>query len=210
MERKEILKKIVSIDNELSTARNILKSIKETDYVLFPAVYESLTLTAAMKAEKTACNFRHLIYSTLNVTKRDLMKKTAAVHETDINYIDGIFTVTLPALLPKKKKSNKSEFITDPLYFALDEYFTKNNMEIFKECVVVFEYIYDKNTPSRRICDYDNIEIKPVLDAVSAFAMTDDGGKLCDIFHTAKLGEKDCTKISVMTKNKFCERFAKR
>jgi len=146
----------------------------------------------------------------MNITKREVMKKVAGVHEIDINCLDGIFAVALPALLPKKKKSNRFELITDPLYFALDEYFKKNNMEIYGECVVVFEHIYNKNTPSRRICDYDNIEIKPVLDVVSAFTMTDDGGRLCDVFHTTGYAEKDCTKISVMTKNKFCEWIAKR
>ena len=209
MERKEILKKISGIQSELSAVNNIMKSI-ETAGLMFPEIYESLTVEAAMKTEKTACRLRHLIYAELNITKREVMKKTAVVHGIEINYAEGIFTVTFPALLPKKKKQSNSEFITDPLYFALEEYFNNNNFELFVGCVVVFEHIYCKDTPSRRIRDYDNIELKPVLDTVSAFVMTDDGGRFCDVFHTTKYAEKNCAKISVMTKNKFTEWLAER
>jgi hypothetical protein len=205
MERKELLKKISGIETELLAVQNMLVAIGSVSRELFPEYYESLTVEAAVKMEKITCNIRHLVYATLNITKRKLMKKAAGVHEIEINYSETIFTVTLPALLPKKKKPSNSEFITDPLYIALEEYFIANDVEIFGECVVAFEHIYDENTPSRRICDYDNLELKSVLDTVSAFVMTDDGGKYCDVFHMTGYAGKDCTKISVMTKNKFKE-----
>ena len=77
------------------------------------------------------------------------------------------------------------------------------------ECVVAFEHIYDKNLPQRRVCDYDNLELKPVLDTVAAFIMIDDSGKFCDVFHATRYAENDCTKITVMSKNKFREWVAK-
>jgi hypothetical protein len=152
---------------------------------LFPALYQSLTVEAALETEKTACRIRHLIYSSAGIPQRELMKKVADVHGIDIKYDGGIFTATLPALLPKKKKAYNFEFITDPLHFALEEFFESENTVKFEKCTVVFEHIYDSKTPSRRICDYDNIEVKPVLDTVSAFVMTDDGGRFCDVFHTS-------------------------
>ena len=204
MEKNVILTKIADIHIDILAVSNIMKSIA-TAGLAFPLVYESLAIEAAMKMEKIACKSRHLIYSSSTIPKRELMKKTADIHEIKINHNKEIFTVTLPALLPKKKNISNSEFIRDPLRFALEEYFQTNDMETFAECVVVFEHIYNESAPSRRICDYDNIELKPVLDTVSAFAMTDDGGKYCDVYHTAKHAENDSTKISVMTKNKFLE-----
>lgn len=210
MERKKILEQTADIDAELALLRGMLKTIEATDFTAHPSVYESLTVAAAMKAEKTACNLRHLIYAATNVTKRELMKKVADVHGIDINYEDEIFTVMLPVLLQKKKRGQSSEFISDPLHFALEEFFEANSIEIFVECAVVFEHIYDGNRPGRRVCDYDNLELKPILDTVSAFVMTDDSGKFCDVFHTTGYADSDRTKISVMAKNKFWEWVSKR
>ena len=33
--------------------------------------------------------------------------------------------------------------------------------------------------------------------------MTDDCGLLCDAYNTAVLGERDCTRISIMAKDRF-------
>lgn len=53
------------------------------------------------------------------------------------------------------------------------------------------------------IRDYDNLEEKQLLDVLSTFVMADDTGLLCDAYNTAALGEKDCTRISVMEKKRF-------
>jgi len=204
MEKEQILQKILKVHSEIAAAGVVVRSL-ETQGMRNSLSYSNLIIETAIKMEKAACNIRHLIYATMNTPKRELMKKIADVHEIEINYAEGIFTVTFPALLPNKKKPSNSEFICDPLHFALDEYFKTNSMEIFGECVVAFEHIYDEAFPSRRICDYDNLELKSVLDTVSAFVMTDDGGKYCDVFHTTGYAGKDYTRISVMTKNKFKE-----
>jgi hypothetical protein len=209
MEQEKIMQKISSIENEIVKISRILSTIKELDLSAADAAYESFASKAAMKSEKITCGLRHLIYATTNITKPELMKKAAGVHEIDIKYNDGIFSVTFPALLLRKEKKLSNEFIIDPLYYALDEYFSARTIEKFGECVVVFEHIYDMSSPKRRVRDYDNLELKAVLDTVSAFAMTDDGGKFCEVFHTTGYAENDCTKISVMTKNMFREWLAK-
>lgn len=205
MEQEKIINRITGIENELGKTSRILGTIAELDFSAANAVYESFVTKAALKAEKTAWSLRHLIYASTNITKPELMKKVSDVHGIDINCSSGIFTVTLPALLPKKEKKLSNEFIIDPLYCALDEYFNTRTMEKFGECVAAFEHIYDKAAPQRRFCDYDNLELKAVLDTVSAFVMIDDSSKYCDVYHTAGYGKKDCTKMSVMEKNRFAE-----
>ena len=73
----------------------------------------------------------------------------------------------------------------------------------FSDCVVCFTQVYDQCLPTRRIRDYDNLEEKQLLDVLSTFVMADDTGLLCDAYNTAALGEKDCTRISVMEKKRF-------
>ena len=181
MEQEEIIKKISGIENDLTKIKRIIDTIKELDMSAAASAYESFTAKAAMKAEKITCDLRHLIYATTNISVTELMKKAADVHGIDIKYHDGIFNVTLPALLLKKVSKLSNEFMIQPLYFALDKYFEKNVLEKYGECVVAFEHIYNESTPSRQFCDYDNLELKAVLDTVASFVMIDDSSKYCDI-----------------------------
>lgn len=67
----------------------------------------------------------------------------------------------------------------------------------------MFYLVYDQSLPTRRVRDYDNLEEKQLLDVLATFVMTDDCGLLCDAYNTAVLGEKDCTRISIMEKARF-------
>ncbi|MCL2775949.1 MAG: DUF6100 family protein [Oscillospiraceae bacterium] len=204
MERETILQRITDIENGISQIQRILKTTK-INFMAFPETYEQLTSEAAMKIERIACKFRHIIYSTTNITKPALMQKVSEAHGIEINYTDNIFSVTLPSLLPKKHKPMNSEFIVDPLYYALEKYCSITKIERFRECVVCFAHIYSEDTPTRRVKDYDNIEAKPVLDAVSIFVMVDDSGRFCNVYHMTEYGKKDCTEVTVMPKNMFTE-----
>ena len=204
MEREIVLQRIADINNSISQIQRMLKTI-EINFMAFPETYEMLTSEAAMNIERITCKFRHLIYSTTNITKPALMQKVSEAHGIKINYTNEIFSVTLPSLLPKKHKSMNSEFITDPLYYALEKYCGITKVERFRECVVCFAHIYSEDTPTRRIKDCDNIEVKPILDAVSTFVMVDDSGKFCNVYHMTEYGKKDCIEVNVMPKNRFPE-----
>jgi len=52
-------------------------------------------------------------------------------------------------------------------------------------------HIYSSALPSRRVRDYENLELKEILDVVAAFVMVDDSGALCDAYNTTELGETD-------------------
>ena len=47
------------------------------------------------------------------------------------------------------------------------------------------------------------MELKQILDVVSAFVMKDDNGLLCDAYNTTEVGESSCTRITVMYKERF-------
>lgn len=101
------------------------------------------------------------------------------------------------------KQRQNTEFLLDPFYFSLEQYAKEHPMPHFSDCVVCFTQVYDQCLPTRRIRDYDNLEEKQLLDVLSTFVMADDTGLLCDAYNTAALGEKDCTRISVMEKKRF-------
>ena len=61
-----------------------------------------------------------------------------------------------------------------------------------------------------RIRDYDNLELKQILDVISSFIIVDDGGLLCDAYNTTELGDTDCTRVSIMDKDNFPDWFAAR
>ena len=203
MERKIISHRIGSILDDISRLSNALYAMDTTDIQRYPDNYEVLSTDAALRAEKIACRLRHLIYSSTTIRKGDYLTSAGIVHGIEVVYEDGVLEVTLPGLLPKRKQRQNTEFLLDPFYFSLEQYAKEHPMPRFSDCVVCFTQVYDQCLPTRRIRDYDNLEEKQLLDVLSTFVMADDTGLLCDAYNTAALGEKDCTRISVMEKKRF-------
>ena len=90
-----------------------------------------------------------------------------------------------------------------PLYIALDKYCRGSPLPQFAECAVCFVHIYDEELSLGRVRDYDNLEIKHLLDIATAFLMTDDSGRLCDIYHTTAYGKQDGSLLYVMKQNQL-------
>lgn len=203
MDRKNIARRIGSILNDIYRLNNALYAMDTTDIQRYPDNYEVLSTDAALRAEKIACQLRHLIYSSTTIRKGEYLSSASVVHGIEITYQDDVLKVTMPGLLPKRKKVQNPEFLLDPLYYSLEQYAKEHPLPHFKDCVVCFEQVYDKNLPSRRTRDYDNLEEKQLLDVLAVYVMADDNGLLCDAYNTAALGEYDCTQIFVMKKQRF-------
>jgi hypothetical protein len=76
-------------------------------------------------------------------------------------------------------------------------------MPKYRHCIVCFSHIYNRKLSSRRIRDHDNIELKEILDIISNFIIEDDNGLLCGTYNVTELGNKDCTRVSIMDKSCF-------
>ncbi len=205
MEKQIISKRILEILDDISRLTNALYAMDTTDIQRYPDNYEILSSDAALQGEKIACRLRHLIYATTNIKKPDYLCAAGATHEIQIEYQNGIMEITLPCLLPKRKQRQSTEFLLDPFYFTLSKYSEDNPLPKYRHCVVCFSHVYSHDLPTRRIRDYDNLELKQILDVISAFIMIDDSGLLCDAYNTTELGVKDCTRISIMDKAIFPE-----
>ena len=66
MDRKLISHRIGSILDDISRLSNALYALDTTDIQRYPDNYETLSIDAALRAERIACRLRHLIYSSTN------------------------------------------------------------------------------------------------------------------------------------------------
>lgn len=203
MERQAIFKRINGILDELSRLQSTLYGMSMTDIQRYPENYETLSTDAVLRGEQAVCNLRHLLYTSTTIKKADYMKSAAVVQGLRIENDDGIIGITFPSLMTGRKQWQSTEFLIDPLYFALEDYVMQHVPRKFEECAVCFISVYDRELPSRRIRDYDNMELKQALDVIATFFLVDDSGRLCDTYNTTELGERDCTCIFLMEKERF-------
>ena len=174
MDRKLISHRIGSILDDISRLSNALYALDTTDIQRYPDNYETLSIDAALRAERIACRLRHLIYSSTTIRKGDYLKSAGVMHGITVNCEDRVLEVTLPCLLPKRRQRQSDEFLLDPLYFVLDQYAREHPLPYYRDCVVCFTQVYDRALPDRRIRDYDNLSEKQLLDLLSSFVMADD------------------------------------
>lgn len=203
MERQDISRHIGGILDDLSRLSNTLYAMDTTDIQRYPDNYVILSTDAALRGEKIACRLRHLLYGSTVVKKPEYLNSAGNMLGITIQNQNGVMEITLPCLLPKRKERQGTEFLIDPLHFTLSRYAETHPMPRFSHCVVCFSHIYDQELPARRVHDYDNLELKQVLDVVSSYILEDDGGLLVDAYNTTELGDSDCTRVSVMDKERF-------
>lgn len=203
MERANLSQRIESILNEITRLSNTLYAMDNTNIERHSENYEMLSTEAALRSEVIACRLRHLIYETTSIRKSEYLASAGVMQGVTVMDRDGMLEITLPCLLPKKNKKHGAEYLTDPIYYTLSKYAQTHTLPKFRHCVVCFSHIYSRELLPGRVRDYDNLELKQLLDVIAAFIMEDDTGLLCDAYHTTEIGDYDCTRISVMDKERF-------
>ncbi len=203
MDKAVISNRIQRITGDINKLTSTLYAMDHTDIEKYPENYAMLSTDAALRSELITCRIRHLLYGSTQVKKGEYLASAGVVQGIRIRDTDGILEITLPCLLPKKKQRQSSEFLIDPLHFTLSQYADSHMLPFFRHCVVCFSHIYSQELPAGRIRDYDNVEMKQLLDVLATFIMEDDTGLLVDAYNTTELGEAECTCISVMDKSRF-------
>ena len=111
--------------------------------------------------------------------------------------------ITLPAILPGRKKTDSSLYLTRPLRQAILAYNRGDPIEQFSECVICIVHKYDVALGESRVRDYDNIETKRFLDVIESSFLTNDGGLLCTVLQTSEMSDRDATEFYLMVPNKL-------
>ena len=108
--------------------------------------------------------------------------------------------IKLPIICSKKKYSDK--YIRDSLSALLEREIRIPLM--LKDRVVVIKYSYEK-LENDRYCgemDYDNIETRSIMNALTKYILFDDAPQYYQLYQCAVRGNPG-TKISVYSKNQF-------
>ena len=201
---EQILKqRIHGIQDDIMRLNNAVFALEASNYKNYPDNFLEFSLDTVVRAEKLACKLRHIIGEYGIIRKELLMERIAESHDITVDREGEIIVVTIPRLLPKLKKNRSSEFINQPLYYVMSQYCEEHKIEKFRECAVCFVHVYDEKLSLGRIRDYDNTEVRNILNTVAAFFMTDDNGRMCDAYHTTELGETDCTRVYMMPQAAF-------
>lgn len=199
MTRQELTQKLHELRGTVSKLDSSLRLLEKSD----PSCFSSLAEDAALRAESLACHLRELLPTAFSVPRQQYLVTAAQVHGIEIALENGVFQITLPRLLPSKRQHSSAAFLLDPLHYALEEYGRSHVLPLYHTCVICMEHIYNSDLPGWRLHDYDNLQQKQVLDTVALFVMTDDTCRLCDVYNTAHLGPRTCTRISVMEREQF-------
>ena len=103
MNRSTVSRRISSILDDIQRLTNALYAMNTTDLQRYPDNYEVLSTDAALRAEGIACRLRHLIYASTTTPKAEYLTSAAHTQGISVRCKDGIFEVTLPGLIPKRK-----------------------------------------------------------------------------------------------------------
>jgi len=210
MDRQVLLRKIMATGDEIRRLQQDIIALQSVDIISYPENYSSLSHQAVVKSEYVSRKLRELVYSTTNISWSDLLENVADELGIRINYDDnGTVEITIPCLIPHRRKK-QTGFITAPLYVALERFIAERRPELpfekFRHCAICITHVYDKVLLGKgRKRDYDNIELKGIIDVINTFLLIDDNGSLCDIYNTSEFSDQDITRISIMKKDMFPE-----
>ena len=162
------------------------------------------SVTAARTAESVALKTRSLPANTghpqADAMIREVIEETVSV---EMGFMEeGWFYLRMPILLPRKEKSSRS-YLRGFLYPALEK-FTYGKPKIrYRNCVLIFRHVYDKNRPEREYRDHDNIELNTVVDAIAMFFLVDDAPLECRHYYCSAAGEEEMTEVYIVPRDDF-------
>ena len=155
------------------------------------------------RAEWLTCRLRHLLYQTTSIRKHDYLLRAAETLGIKFCDRDGIFRITLPGIVFGDNRGHPTEFLYDPLHFALYEYFSSHSHARYRRCVVCFVQIFDRESYECVRLDVGNPELKRYLDVVAAYLLIDDSPKYMDLYQAIELGDRHAVEMFIMEPDRF-------
>ena len=162
------------------------------------------SVTAARIAESVALKTRalpaHTGHPQADAMMQEVMAETVLV---EMGFTEeGWFCLRMPILLPRKEKSSRS-YLRGFLYPALERFTYGKPKTRYRNCVLIFRHIYDRNRPEREYRDHDNIELNTVVDAIAMFFLVDDTPLECRHYYCSTAGEKEMTEVYIVPREEF-------
>ena len=160
-------------------------------------------VSAAKQAEEVALLTRalpaHTGYPRAKELTRNAIAEAIAI---EIGFTDqGWFCLRMPILLPRKEKSSRN-YIRGFLYPELEQFAAGRRIR-YRNCVLIFRHVYDRNRPEREYRDHDNIELNSVVDAVALYFMHDDGPTQCRHYYCMAVDDQERTEVFLVPRSEF-------
>ena len=197
----------IQLDRAIEEAEKLLKQLYavKSDYTKrhMEEVLEK-SVTAARIAESAALKTRALPAYTGHPQADAMVQEVIAeAVPVEMGFTEeGWFCLRIPILLPRKEKCSRS-YLRGYLYPALER-FTYGKPKIrYRNCVLIFRHVYDRNRPEREYRDHDNIELNTVVDAIAMFFLVDDTPLECAHFYCSAAGDKERTEVYIVPRAGF-------
>ncbi len=159
--------------------------------------FETDLINASMEAEVLCRNLRKILIQASIVTKNSLTSQLCSIHDIHIEESDGKIHLTLPVLPLKKPDQKNCSFLIDPLMYYLQGYTNNNTYYKFDKARITICHRFPENIPFRKIRDYDNIEVKKLLDVLALYFLKDDNMACCEVLHTTLPSDEFKTEITI-------------
>lgn len=167
---------------------------------------DQLLLEAVSASERASIRLREFAAATLlpeqtslNISFAD-EKIAISIEPTR----EGYLSLYLPVILPKRSDEDRSRYLAGLLQEAIHRKYSHQLPPKFGVCVLVYEHIYDLSR-SRRFIDHDNMELKHCQDVLEAAFLVNDTSALCSAFQCSHCGDRDGTRIWILTPEEFPE-----
>ena len=197
----------IQLDSAIKEAEKLLKKLNavKSDYA-DKRMEEALSksVTAARISESVALKTRALPAYTGH-PQADAMVQKVIVEAVPVEMgftKEGWFSLQMPILLPRKEMSSRS-YLRGFLYPALEKFSHGKEKIRYRNCVLIFRHVYDKNRPEREYRDHDNIELNTVVDAIAMFFLVDDTPFECRHYYCSAAGENERTEVYIVPREDF-------
>ena len=197
----------IQLDSAIKEAEKFLKKLNavKTDYAE-KRIDEALekSVSAAKLSEAVTLKTRALpAYTGHPQAEAMVQKAVGEAVPVEIGFTEqGWLKIEMPILLPRKEKSSRS-YIRGFLYPALEKFAFDRERIRYRNCVMIFHHVYDRNRPEREYRDHDNIELNTVVDAIAMFFLVDDTPLECRHYYCSAAGDGEKTEVYIVPRTEF-------
>ena len=142
MTKEKINKRIKSIIGDAGRLELRVRAMDDIGPERFQEEHEKCHADAVRRAEWLTCR----LYEATPVRKSEYLLRAAETLGIRLCDRDGIFRITLPGIIFGDNRGHPTEFLYDPLYSALDEYFRSHHHTQYRRCVVCIVQIFDRES----------------------------------------------------------------
>ena len=156
-----------------------------------------------LRIERSTIDLRAITSRVVGTPCYQLKESLISTHEISIVKEKKWIKISLPAVVPGLKRHGTPKYLLRPLRDKMSEFSREKGRVRYAKCVIVLEHEYDTSMGPPRYIDYDNIEVKGIIDVLTAHFLVDDTSKNISVHMTAKASTRDRTNLYIMDPKSF-------